>query len=203
MDCIDINIEEEDKFAEDLDLREVLESSRKKLKMDQAGQVQVVQTRDDELIATQQQLKHVTEKMEIMRKEMFELQNDGGIARYALGFDPMDFNKLKYTESLQWVSTNLVVAMKQEMENFPDYFRFLSEIGGVVDIGNKTCAGYNRGATCRKKWHTYIRHTGHREVEELRLHCCVLCMEAMGVLSGHPLINCPWVKASTWSSIPN
>jgi len=33
---VDINIEEEDKFAEDLDLREVLESSRKKLKMDQA-----------------------------------------------------------------------------------------------------------------------------------------------------------------------
>ncbi len=155
---------------------------------------------DDELIATQNQLKQVTEKMEAMKKEMDALQSGVG-TRYALGYDPVEFNKLKFTESLQWVSTNLVVAMKQEMENFPTYFNGISRIGGVQDIGNKACAGYNRGAVCRKKWHTYLRPTGRGGIEELRLHCCVLCMEAMGVLSGHPLINCPWIKADTWINI--
>jgi len=160
------------------------------------------QSQNDELVATQRQLKQVTEKMEKMREEMIALEN-GGRVRYALGFDPVEFNKLKYTESLQWVTTYLVVNMKQEMENYPVYFRCIKEVGNVAEIGNKACAGYNRGASCRKKWHVFMRHTGRGGggSEELRLHCCALCMEAMGVLCGHPLIDCPWIKMSTWIAI--
>jgi hypothetical protein len=174
-------------------LRDVIDTKKRKMMQEAGG--------DDELIATQLALKQVTEKMEKMRQEMIVLQSDG-VVRYALGFDPVEFNKLKFTESLQWVTTTLVSSMKQEMENFPEYFRIIKQLGNVSEIGNKACAGYNRGSSCRKKWHTYYRHTGHRDgVEELRLHCCVLCMEALGVLSGHPLINCPWIKAVTWCTI--
>ncbi len=155
---------------------------------------------NDELLATQLALKRVTDELDTMKKKMTALER--GEVRYALGFDPVEFNKLKFTESLQWVTTTLVANMKQEMENYPEYFRFVKEIGNVTEIGNKACAGFNRGSVCRKRWHSYIRHTGHREeAEELRLHCCVLCMEALGILSGHPIINCPWIKAVTWSAI--
>lgn len=191
-----MTISDTEKFelTETADLRDVIVERSKRQKMAQAGG-------DDELIATQLALKQVTEKMEKMREQMVALQS-GGEVRYALGFDPIEFNKLKFTESLQWVTTNLVVNMKQEMENYPEYFRIVKQIGNIVEIGNKACAGFNRGSSCRKKWHTYYRHTGHRDgAEELRLHCCVLCMEALGVLSGHPLINCPWIKAVTWCTI--
>lgn len=198
---VELTISEEDKFdiLEEADLRDVI-SNRKKQKMEIPESSPLQRPEDDELRRTQQQLKDVTEKMEIMRQEMLALQS-GGVVRYALGFDPVEFNKLKFTESLQWVTTNLVVSMKQEMENFPEYFRCIKEIGNVMEIGNKACAGYNRGVGCCSKWHTYFRNTGHREKEELRLHCCVLCMEALGVLSGHPLIKCPWIMATTWINI--
>jgi hypothetical protein len=156
---------------------------------------------NDELIATQLALKRVTDELETMKRKITALEN-GGETRYALGFDPSEFSKMKFTESLQWVTSTLVASLKQEMENFPEYFKIVKEIGNVVEIGNKACAGYNRGYPCRKKWHTYIRHTGQRDGgEELRLHCCALCMEGLGILSGHPLINCPWIKLDTWNNI--
>ena len=133
-------------------------------------------------------------------KSWGSLQHKGGIW-YTLGYDPVEFNKLKFTEWLQWVSTNLVVSMKQEMENFWDYFRCVYQINRIQDLSNKACIGYNHGAICQKKWHTYLHPSGCRGVEELCLHCCILYMEAMGVLSGHPLINYPWIKAYTWSNI--
>ncbi len=194
LNVVELSISEAEKIElmETIDLREIIVEKNKRQKMAQAG--------DDELVATKQALKEVTEKMERMKEEMDALQ-DGVCARYALGFDPVEFNKLKFTESLQWVTTNIVVNMKQEMENHPEYFRFVREIGNIVDIGNKACAGYNRGSSCHKKWHSYFRQTNYRGVEELRLHCCALCMEALGLLSGHPIINCPWIKAITWDRI--
>ena len=37
--------------------------------------------------------------------------------------------------------------------------------------------------------------------EELRLHCCVLCLEALEIICGHPLVRCPWIKEQTWTKI--
>lgn len=174
------------------DLRDIISEKTKRQKMAKTG--------DDELIATQLQLKQVTEKMLKMEEEMAALQS-GVVERYALGFDPVEFNKLKFTESLQWVSVNLVVNMKQEMENYPEYFQIVKLIGNISEIGNRACAGFNRGSSCHKKWHCFFRQRGNGGVEELRLHCCALCMEALGVLSGHPVIDCPWIKAVTWHKI--
>jgi hypothetical protein len=156
----------------------------------------------EELQATQRQLKKVTEEMEKLREEMITIQTRGGV-RYALGYDPAELNKMKFTESLQWVTTTLSIRMKSEMEKFPEYFRFTQLIGGISDIGNKACAGYNRGIPCRNKWHTFVRYAANRkpETEDLRLHCCALCMETLGVLTGHPLVECPWTREATWSVI--
>ncbi len=192
--AVEINLTEEeiDDLSEQIDLREVILDKRQK--MAEPGS-------SDELVATQQALKRVTNELETMKRKITALES-GGEARYALGFDPIEFNKLKFTESLQWVTSTLVVNLKQEMENFPEYFRMVKEIGNVMEIGNKACAGFNRGSACRKKWHTYWRQTGHKDgIVELRLHCCVLCMEGLGILSGHPVINCPWIKLDTWNRI--
>lgn len=155
----------------------------------------------DELLATQVALKRVTEEMEKMRQDMLVLQNRGVVC-YALGYDPESFKKMKFTESLQWVHTTLSVRLKKEVEKYPEFFRLTKLIGGVKDVDGKACAGYNQGVPCRKKWHIFNRQTGrYNGVEELRLHCCALCLEALGTICGHPLVNCPWIKESTWSVI--
>jgi len=192
--AVELSITEAEKveLMETSDLREVIVEKSKRPKMAKEG--------DDELVATQRALQQVTEKMMKMEEEMAALKS-GVVDRYALGYDPVEFNKLKFTESLQWVTVNLVVNMKQEMENFPEYFRIVKLIGNVSEIGNRACAGFNRGSSCHKKWHTFYRQCGNRGVEELRLHCCALCMEALGVLSGHPVIDCPWIRAVTWFNL--
>lgn len=204
--AVEFSINDADRFDQreiddSRDLREVIvEAESKKRKMEVA-KLEVSSNSNDELVATQQRLKKVTEEMEKLREEMIILQSRGGV-RYALGFDPGEFIKMKFTESLQWVTSTLTPRMKDEMAKFPEYFRIVQLIGDISDVGNKTCAGYNRGSPCRTKWHTYNRPTGaYSGVEELRLHCCVLCMEALGIVSGHPLVECPWINQATWSII--
>lgn len=157
---------------------------------------------DDELVATQQRLKKVTEEMEKLREDMIILQSRGGGVRYALDFDPGVFIKMKFTESLRWVTATLSPKMKERMSKFPEYFRMVQLIGNTDDVAGKACAGYNRGSPCRAKWHTYSRHQNtYMGVEELRLHCCALCLDALQIISGHPLVECPWINESTWSII--
>jgi len=33
---------------------------------------------------------------------------------------------------------------------------------------------------------------------EIRLHSCTLCMEALGTASGHNVLNCPWILQNNW-----
>jgi hypothetical protein len=194
-------IDESERFeaTESDDLRSKLNTGVLKRKMASGSADDDVK---EELQATQRQLQKVTEEMEKLREEMITIQARGGV-RYALGYDPAELNKMKFTESLQWVTTTLSIRMKSEMEKFPEYFRIIHLIGDISDIGNKACAGYNRGIPCRNKWHTFNRAATNRkpESEDLRLHCCALCMEALGILSGHPLVECPWTREATWSII--
>ncbi len=201
--AVEFNINDAERFdlREVADLREIIvEAESKKRKMDQTKS-EVATGSDDELIATQLRLKKVTEEMEKLREEMVILQNRGGV-RYALGFDPGEFIKLKFTESLRWVTTILMPRMKEEMTKYPEFFRIVQLIGNSCDVGAKACAGYNRGSPCRSKWHTFSRQTGaYSGVEDLRLHCCALCLDALGLISGHPLVECPWINESSWSII--
>jgi hypothetical protein len=35
---------------------------------------------------------------------------------------------------------------------------------------------------------------------EIRLHSCTLCMEALGSAVGHNVLNCPWIQQKNWNS---
>ena len=34
---------------------------------------------------------------------------------------------------------------------------------------------------------------------EIRLHSCTLCMEALGSAVGHNVLNCPWIQQKNWN----
>jgi len=34
---------------------------------------------------------------------------------------------------------------------------------------------------------------------EIRLHSCTLCMEALGTATGHSVLNCPWILQINWN----
>jgi len=34
---------------------------------------------------------------------------------------------------------------------------------------------------------------------EIRLHACTLCMEALGSANGHSVLNCPWILLKNWT----
>ncbi len=78
-----------------------------------------------------------------------------------------------------------------------------------------TCVTYNRGECCRQgKWHTVLKRApsgenvrdriGRRDIdlganrEELRVHACTLCWKAIGVLSMHSVMECPWILEENW-----
>ncbi len=34
---------------------------------------------------------------------------------------------------------------------------------------------------------------------ELRLHACTLCLEALMSIHGHSVLNCPWIQKKNWN----
>ena len=37
---------------------------------------------------------------------------------------------------------------------------------------------------------------------EMRLHACTLCLEALGSAHGHSVLNCPWILKKNWNAKP-
>ena len=183
----------------DVDLRDKLEENSKKRKM----------TSMDELAATKEALKKVTEEMTQIRKEMNEMRKDqcasgaGAPEDLALGFVVNDFMTMSPTKSLQWVSSTLVPRLNQEMAIRGDKFKGLGIMSGPKPANVWTCAGYNRG-NCNAKWHVHERpaknNPGHK-FKDLRLHGCTLCYEAFGFIANHPMTSCPWIRNATWESL--
>ncbi len=154
---------------------------------------------------TQEELKKVTDELKELRRELAEIREkakEKGLADegYAFGFKMDEFMAMSQTKSLQWVTNVLAVKLKERVDRYRSYFTPILLLGGKCEMDAWTCAGYNRGGTCHSKWHVYERY-GHRNNKEVRLHCCTLCKDAMGVFSEHRLIECPWLKRSTWYEV--
>ncbi len=95
-------------------------------------------------------------------------------------------------------------------------------------MGIRTCARYNRGEICNLgKWHATHKSNSlwscndarqrinkgssqeniqdlqqpeqHGRRNELRLHACTLCLEALMSINGHSVLNCPWIQKKNWS----
>ena len=175
---------------------------------------------DQELVETKEALKRVSDEMEKMRSDNEKMRNEmdelrsmrtsGTLVQFALGFRPQEYLAMSYVKSAEWVAGPLTTRMKALMKRHAPYFEAYAMLGGIDNMGIRTCAKYNRGEYCPTKWHKNDKpiraEEGHqagpaRTRCELRLHCCVLCVESIGVIVGHPLMNCPWIQTSTWQKI--
>jgi hypothetical protein len=152
-------------------------------------------------------LEKVTAEMKILRSELHKLRQEAmssGIAvneKAALGFDLKEFLALSPTKSLQWVTTTLAPRLKSESNKHPSYFGAIKLMAMSGEMVVWTCAGFNRGTKCQSKWHVYERPNRESNHREMRLHCCTLCYDGLGILSEHRMIECPWLKESTWFEI--
>lgn len=160
-----------------------------------------------ELVATKQRLERVTEEMEGMKKEIVTFRaatTSKPVTRtFALGFIPSIVLAKSNVELLKWVAEVLSISMKRRMEVHRDHFKVITTVKGCEAIGARTCPIYNRIEHCSLKWHQMIKTTKTgRQRTELRIHCCTLCLEAMGIICGHPLLKCPWIYEDTWKDIP-
>jgi len=166
----------------------------------------------DELAETKEALIRVTNEMNKMREEMAEFRKEAGFKSaetcggFALGFSDKEFLLMNPTKSLQWVSGTLVPRLKIEMDKHNLAMAGLNNIIGRKSAGVWTCAGFNRGGSCHAKWHVHERSCKTKPsvmFKDLRLHCCTLCYDGLGILCEHPLTDCPWIKADTWKKLEN
>lgn len=153
---------------------------------------------------TQNKLKKIEQEMNQLKERMKSMEgvSPSGCG-YALGFVPSTFMAMNLIKASAWVENNLASKMKIELAKYPEYFTSARHLGDVKTIGFKSCMRFNRGEDCNKMWHVSTRpkrrSTGY--TKELRIHCCILCMEALGVMACHHLLICPWLKDDTWRSI--
>ncbi len=165
-----------------------------------------MESTDEELRRTKDALSKVECEMSIMRSEMEKLRSGGHEGESnALGFVPSTFMALNCMVALSWVSDTVVPEMRKEMEKFPKYFeKRISELPtGAGGLGIKCCLKFNRGEECGVEWHVHSRpkKNGQGYRKELRLHCCVLCKEALDVVACHNLLKCPWISLNEWRKV--
>jgi len=114
--------------------------------------------------------------------------------------------------------------MIEKMNEEPNQEKFQTLIiakKSSTNLGYRACARYNRNEECNiGKWHLTHKPDGmwttqglqrqrdlqqdHRggsnpRKNELRLHVCTLCLEALGAAMGHRVLDCPWILKKNWS----
>lgn len=183
-----------------------------------------METPNDELAETKTELQRVKEEMlqlrassqeemNQLREEVAKIRKEAGASAQgmnqwpeeecALGFKYCEFLSKTHTKSLQWIETTIAVCFKEEIQKYPSYFEGFKLLGSGKTTSVWTCAGFNRGGICHSKWHMHEKpgKRPNQTQKELRLHCCTLCYEGLGILSNHPVTGCPWIKSSTWRTI--
>jgi hypothetical protein len=196
----DVSDADRDFLETDGDLRAKLDLGSKKRKMESTS----------ELAETKEALQRMTDEMNQLRKDMDEMRKEHESKRavnseeFALGYCAKDFLAMNPTKSLQWVSATLVPRLKQEVTKHQSKMLGLDLIKGSRSQSILTCAGYNRGGNCLAKWHIHERcskNNPQQKFKDLRLHCCTLCCDGLGILVEHPFTSCPWIKAGTWKKL--
>ncbi len=201
-----------DSFLITVDLH-VSESDREYLELDQDLRQKLKRKMDtsNELTETKDALEKVNEEIRKLKEEMSEMRKEKGsnasqepVESYALGYSAKEFLALSPTRSLQWISGTLVPRFRQEMAKHKYMFVGLQVVAGAKPQSIWTCSGFNRGGSCNAKWHVHERPAKNNpayKYKDLRLHCCTLCYEGLGILIDHPFTSCPWIMASTWSKL--
>ena len=160
----------------------------------------------NELVETKHKLEMVTQEMDGMRSEIATLKMATApkpLRIFALGFVPSVVLAKNHVDMLKYVAEVLSINMKKRMDGFRNYFNVIEVIRGVESVGVRTCPIFNRIEFCPVKWHHMSKMAkSGRMRADLRIHCCTLCLEALGIICGHPLFKCPWIYEDTWKKIP-
>jgi hypothetical protein len=164
------------------------------------------------------EMKKMKAQMAEMQKLVDEMKKEKAEGKvlhtkgFALGFSKEEYLSLGYLPSAQYVNNTIAANLLEKLEK-TDKFPILKKLNFQV-TGVRTCAKYNRGEDCKLgKWHSSPKRRNQnlndRETyspmnstqparEELRVHGCTLCSDAMGIVSGHPVLECPWLDEDTW-----
>jgi hypothetical protein len=183
---------EKQELSDEKDLRIKLDSNNRKRKVIMAEQ------NDAAYNKLVKEMNDLRGELLTLKKQVAESENEDKFET-ALGFVKEEFLGMSPTKSLQWVTTTLAPRLKRESCKFPLYFGALRTMAMAGEMVVWTCAGYNRGTKCQAKWHVY--ENPQRSSRDIRLHCCTLCYDGLGVLSEHRMVDCPWLKDSTWEEI--
>ncbi len=163
--------------------------------------------------------KKIEEKEKVQQPELIH---------YALGFDKNAYLNKGFIESAQWVKNDIAKKMIEKMneEGFKEKFStFLISKNASVYLGYRACARFNRNEECNLgQWHLTHKPDGlwtqnglrqrHGQEEnpgeysrvrqqrrnEIRLHVCTLCLEALGSAVGHCILDCPWILEKNWKN---
>ncbi len=116
-----------------------------------------------------------------------------------LDLNALNFDKEKYLKFKHQVDAAIYIAKVirpefiKRMEENQEHFWWAKPITHHV-IGARTCGTFNRGDSCTNgKWHPNFN--------DLRLHGCTLCLEGLGMVVGHPVVDCKWTKEITWAEL--
>ena len=171
----------------------------------------------DELAKVKADLAKKSKEMQELKDEMEKMKSLAVKNAFAFDFNVESYKQMCFIDSAVYAAKALKNAMKERMMKSKSFFEPYQLIRGCKQVNAKTCARYNQGSPCFDLWHVNQKLERKPEQstsaeaqlpkkrwshqEELCLHCCVLCLEALEVISGHPLVRCPWIGEVTWTRI--
>jgi len=128
--------------------------------------------------------------------------------KYALDFDPEEYLSLGFIASANWIAEKIAKNMRERMMKADGRWEAFKKMRNSEMRSMVPCVSFNRGEGCRLgSWHTTLKKMSSTEHdisrrtltrEELRVHCCTLCLKALGVLCTHSVIDCPWTLEENW-----
>lgn len=173
------------------------------------------------------ELEQLKKKIEEKESESPKKEKEKEV-EYAIGFDKQTYLGKGFIESAQWIRNTLAKNMNAKMlddKNKEKFEALITAKRASTYLGVRACARFNRGEECSGgKWHTtnkieaiWTKHSNNyldtqpdhqssrnrngdltQKRNELRLHICTLCLDALGSANGHSVLNCPWILKKNW-----
>lgn len=195
-------------------------SSKDKDKKDHSKKAKSSKEKETKEQKAVDRMKHEMEEMKKKIDELTKLTEQTETKKeendFALGFDKNEYLEMGFINSAIWITNVVAANMKERMKENEERWKILQQLKPAFTAGTP-CATFNRGEPCNLgKWHSAPRklHIKARLAEpfshqprslaiqssreELRIHACTLCMKALGIASGHPVLDCPWILEKNW-----
>ena len=169
-----------------------------------------------EMEEMKKKLDELTKFTEPKEKEKHKIEVEE--RKSALGYDEKTYLSMGFINWAIWITNTIATKMTEKMEENVERWEPFKKMHTSSIVGTP-CATFNRGEPCHLgKWHTASRKRNvkqrlnnpfpSRQInpsiqssnEELRIHACTLCLKSLGVMSGHSVVNCPWILEKNWTT---